>query len=121
MFRANIPEKIIHDVTGNRSNALMLYERPSIDQLKTVTSVLMKGKNIQQRQQPLPPCQPLQQTQNCVPLNSIGSLFSGCSGVNISNLVVNIQPCQQQQQPQSEVLDELECGDFDDIVDSLDL
>ena len=81
MFCANIPERIIRDVMGHSSNALMLYECPTIEQQlqKTVTSVLMKGQNIQQRQQPLPPHQPLQQTQNCMPLNSIGSLFSGCS------------------------------------------
>ena len=32
MFRANLPEKIMRDVTGHRSNALMLYERPSIEE-----------------------------------------------------------------------------------------
>ena len=41
------------------------------------------------------------------------------------NLVVNIQPCQQQQpqpdQPQPELFNEMECDDFDHIVANLDI
>ena len=41
-----------------------------------------------------------------------GALFSGLSGCNISNIVVNIQP--PQQQPVCEEFEEFE--DFDQIV-----
>ena len=43
-FNASVPEKMIRDVTGHRSKALMLYECPSIEQQKAVTSVLMNGQ-----------------------------------------------------------------------------
>ena len=32
MFHAGVPEKIIRDVTGHHSNALHLYERPTLQQ-----------------------------------------------------------------------------------------
>ena len=30
LFNAGVPEKLIRDVTGHRSNALHLYERPTV-------------------------------------------------------------------------------------------
>ena len=44
IFNASVPEKMIRDVTGHRSKALMLYEHPSIERQKAVTSVLMNGQ-----------------------------------------------------------------------------
>ena len=38
---AGVPEKIIRDVTGHRSNALHLYERPTVEQ--KVSNVLIQG------------------------------------------------------------------------------
>ena len=32
LFNAGAPEKLIRDVTGHRSNALQLYERPTLQQ-----------------------------------------------------------------------------------------
>ena len=32
LFNAGIPEKMIREVTGHRSNALQLYERPAVEQ-----------------------------------------------------------------------------------------
>ena len=42
LFNASVPEKLIRDVTGHRSNALQLYEKPS---LKQKQKVLVQGAN----------------------------------------------------------------------------
>ena len=44
MFSANVPEKIIQSRTGHRSEeALRLYERPTVDQQRSVTQLLTSG------------------------------------------------------------------------------
>ena len=44
MFNAGVPEKLIRSVTGHRSNALQLYERPTNEQLQETSAVLLQGK-----------------------------------------------------------------------------
>ena len=43
LFNAGVPEKNIRDVTAHRSNSLHLYERPTEQQMKEVSGVLMNG------------------------------------------------------------------------------
>ena len=43
LFNAGVPEKLIRDVTGHRSNALLLYERQNIEQKQAVSRVLIQG------------------------------------------------------------------------------
>ena len=45
LFNAGVPEKLIRDVTGHRSSALHLYERPTIEQKQSVSKVLVQGDN----------------------------------------------------------------------------
>ena len=44
LFNAGVPERLIRDVTGHKSNALHLYERPTEQQKKQVSAVLVKGE-----------------------------------------------------------------------------
>ena len=44
LFHAGVPEKLIRGVTGHRSNALQLYERPTTEQLQETSAVLVQGK-----------------------------------------------------------------------------
>lgn len=44
LFNAGVPEKLIRDVTGHRSNALQLYERPTVQQKQSVSRVLVQGE-----------------------------------------------------------------------------
>ena len=44
LFAAGVQEKIIHDITGHRSSALQLYERPTAHQRKEVSKVLVQGR-----------------------------------------------------------------------------
>ena len=37
LFSAGVPEKLIRDVTGHRSSALQLYERPTVEQKQCTT------------------------------------------------------------------------------------
>lgn len=39
LFNAGVSENLIHDVTGHRSNALQLYEHPSVIQQQSVSRV----------------------------------------------------------------------------------
>ena len=62
VFNATVHEKMIRDVTGHRSKALQLYEWPSVDKQKAVSTVLMSNKeNIE--------CQQLGEV-DCNPINS---------------------------------------------------
>lgn len=96
LFTANVPEKMIKEVTGHRSNALQLYERPTLQQKQAVSSILVQGnaafaaKAQKENLHPVPVCQAprgstqLQQFSNSVGFNS---LFSG---LNHCNFVVNV-------------------------------
>ena len=44
LFTAGVPEKLIRDVTGHRSSALQLYERPTAEQRQAVSRVLVQGE-----------------------------------------------------------------------------
>ena len=44
LFNAGVPEKLIRGVTGHRSNALQLYERPTTEQLEETSVILVQGK-----------------------------------------------------------------------------
>ena len=49
MFNAQVPEKMIKEVTGHHSTkALGLYERPSLAQKKAVSKVLAEGGRFSQ-------------------------------------------------------------------------
>ena len=43
MFNAGVSDKLIRDVTGHRSTALQLYERPTLQQKQAVSRVLVQG------------------------------------------------------------------------------
>ena len=66
LFHAGVPEKLIRDVTGHRSNALQLYERPTEQQRKQVSEVLVQGREFGKENMPAstssqsfpPPCNP---------------------------------------------------------------
>ena len=47
LFNAGVPEKLIRDVTGHRSKALELYQRPSVKQKQSVSRVLMQGEQFE--------------------------------------------------------------------------
>ena len=115
LFSAGVPEKLIRDVTGHKSNALQLYERPSVAQKEAVLGILVQGKrsfaeevdkenaggscSIAQVRKPGYPVQkaciaaPLQQQWSGTVLGSLFSGLNNCS-VNISpqNFVVNVNP-----------------------------
>ena len=44
LFNAGVPEKLIRGVTGHRSNALQLYERPTTEPLEETSAILVQGK-----------------------------------------------------------------------------
>ena len=46
LFNAGVPEKLIRGVTGHRSKALQLYERPTTEQLQETSAVLVQGKKL---------------------------------------------------------------------------
>ena len=86
LFNAGIPEKLIKDVTGHRSNALHLYERPSLQQRQEVSKVLVQGAGNKENT-PQMGNHPMQRVSS----NVLGSVFSGVS-INISpqNFTVNV-------------------------------
>ena len=43
LFNAGVAEKMIRDVTGHRSNAIQLYERPTEEQKKQVSKIMMNS------------------------------------------------------------------------------
>ena len=52
LFNACVPEKLIRDVTGHRSNALHLYEKPTEQQRKHVSHILMNGSELDKDNSP---------------------------------------------------------------------
>ena len=99
LFNAGVPEKLIRDVTGHRSKALELYERPSLKQQQSVSRILMQGKeNANPQQLPAnpeqPSCMSSSVSHNVVSPSVFGSLFSGLNNCNVTvspqNLIVNV-------------------------------
>ena len=98
LFNAGVPEKLIKDVTGHRSNALHLYERPSLQQRQEVSKVLVQGavnkentpqignhrmQRVSSNVTPQMGNHPMQRVSS----NVLGSVFSG-----VSNCSINISP-----------------------------
>ena len=87
LFTAGLPEKLMRDVTGHRSNALHLYDRPSLQQQQEVSKVLVQGssdkenapksENVPVRAHPMKP----------VSSNVFGSIFS-----SVNNCTITISP-----------------------------
>ena len=114
LFSAGVPERLIRDVTGHQSNALHLYERPSLAQKEAVSGILVQGNNsFAKEMQKIDAggscstssahqCPPAVQKTSALTSQQqwsgpmLGSLFSGLSNctVNISpqNFIVNVNP-----------------------------
>ena len=101
LFNAGVPEKLIRDVTGHRSSALHLYERPTIEQKQSVSKVLVQGDNEFQKGKKNTPVSNGKENihvQMCPTVtcssNVFGSLFSGVNNCNITispqNFSVNV-------------------------------
>ena len=87
----------VRAVTGHRSNALELYERPSVKQQQSVSRVLLQGERFEKEN-----TNPQQSScmssavcsSNMVSPNVFGSLFSGLNNCNVTlspqNLIVNV-------------------------------
>ena len=58
LFRANVHEKLIRDVTGHKSNSLQLYQRSTEEQKKAVSKILVQGSerftNLEKENIPVP-------------------------------------------------------------------
>ncbi len=113
LFNAGVSEKLIRDVTGHRSNALQLYERPSQDQKQYVSSVLVQGQKSfadkEKENVPLP------QQSSPTAGNVCGSLFSGFCSVNISphNIIVTVGP--------SVASNSVSKAELDQLLDGIDI
>ena len=80
LFHANVPDKLIREVTGHKSNSLELYERPTEDQRKAVSKVLVQGAKSftgVEKENRDPPCS----EPYCQP---VGSYYNQC------NFVINV-------------------------------
>ena len=90
LFNAGVPERLIRDVTGHRSSALHLYERPSVQQKQAVSRVLVQGR--QSFEQRTKHSESLHTASSSV----IGSLFSGLTNCTVTispqNFIVNATP-----------------------------
>ena len=92
LFNAGVSERIIRDVTGHHLNALLVYERPSLEQMKMVSRVLVQGAKenahrVSACATPVPASPNLGVQGYTV---SLGSMFNNCT-VTISpqNFVIN--------------------------------
>ena len=119
LFNAGAPEKLIRDVTGHRSNALQLYERPTLQQRQSVSSVLIRGKQrFDQGQENVPV--PVAHAPSVVKSDVFGSLFSGVTKCNVTfspqNFTVNVcsssisQPLSEPEPDLQGLLDGLDLG-----------
>ena len=87
MFNTDVPEKLIRDVTGHQSNALNLYERPTLEQRQSVSRVLVQGKQSLTEKENRSK-QPTVAGVRHAP-NPVGTLFSNMS---LSNCTITISP-----------------------------
>ena len=44
LLNAGVPEKVIREVTGHRSNAMLTHQRPTLEQNQEASSILVQGK-----------------------------------------------------------------------------
>ena len=121
MFSAKVPERMIRDVTGHRSNALMRYEHPSVEQKRAVSAVLMNGPE-KKENQPVSKA-PVHETPTAarapMPPSMFGSMFSNLTNCSISitphNFVVNVNS-----PPVTEEFEQVD-EEYDRIVTQADL
>ena len=101
LFHAGVPEKLIRDVTGHCTNALQLYERPTDQQRKQVSEVLVQGREFGKENMPAstssqsspPPPPPAIQQDVRRGASMCNSGFSGCKVTILpQNFTVNICP-----------------------------
>ena len=108
MFHAGVPEKLIRDVTGHTSNALHLYEHPTLQQKQEVSKILVQGKQSFDGKENEPTSEAIHSNTpslcNAASVGSLptartsgaslGSLFSGLGNCNITispqNFTVNV-------------------------------
>ena len=119
MFTAEVPEKMIKNVTGHKSSkALAIYECPNARQQQALSGVLVgHSSNYLDRAQTSSVASNQPSTSRSIPNTSMlmSSMFSGLNNCNITispqNFHVHIQPAPD---PLAADLDE-----FDAIVKSL--
>ena len=93
LFTAGMPEKLIRDVTGHRSNALQLYERPSLQQKQEVSRVLMQGSANKENAPNSGTVARAPTMKSPVSSNVFGPLFSNvhnCNTISPQNISVNV-------------------------------
>ena len=83
LFNAGVPEKLIREVTGHRSNALQTYERPSLEQRQNVSKILVQGMSNKEN---YPEKSSSKLSSTSTP-GVVGSIFSG-----VSNCTITISP-----------------------------
>ena len=144
------PKKIIREVTGHRSTAVLTYERPSLQQRQAVSSVLMSGENKQDEASALPTYErpSLQQRQAVssilmsgenkqdkasVPVGKVlsrpqkscvskSSVF-GSMFAGLEHCTININPRNliiNMNGPQQRFDEEEDCEEFDGIISAAD-
>ncbi len=124
LFSAGVPDKMIREVTGHRSNALELYERPSMAQREAVSGILVQGKksfaqevekggerssDAQVQQPKNPVMQPIPPRPGQLP-DMVRCLFSSMNNCSLQNFVVNINT------PATERMADASDGLFDGIT-----
>ena len=85
LFNAGVPEKVIREVTGHRSNALLTYQRPTLEQKQEASSILVQGKR---KFDPGKENVPLAAMQPSTSVRGAGLFGPICSGV--TNITVNM-------------------------------
>ena len=79
LFNAEVPERLIQDVTGHKSNALHLYECPTEQQKKQVSAVVVQGEEFGKENVPAPTNAIQQKIRHGASMcNSFFSDFSNC-------------------------------------------
>ena len=102
LFNAGVPERLIRDVTRQKSNALHLYEHPTEQQKKQVSAQgeELGKKNVSAQTNPI-------QQKIRHGASMCNSLFSGLSNCNVTispqNFTVNISPTATTQSPEYDV------------------
>ena len=98
LFQGNVPEKVIQQTTGHRSvEALHVYERPSDDQQRKVSKLMMNSKK--------------ESTKTKYKEMKVDGLFD-LNGCNIGKIVVNLQARSEDDESDDE---------FDQLASVMDL
>ena len=101
LFNAGVPEKMIRDVTGHRSNAIQLYERPTEEQKKHVSKVMMNSgskptipDSAPLGKENIPDVTAFREGRPCSTESIFRSVFSGLNNCNVTltpkNFTVNL-------------------------------